>query len=237
MSDDKDENDYKESVSGFKITGDWNSIVEHGERISYTLEKIGIKDHKSGLDEYNEWRPKITEDRTDISEKTADSASIDTDDENPKEDITKAKEKASEGVSDISDADARNAYNDSTESAKHTVNAIKGATKETFKKSEKIIYENVMTKLSPYYFDNPLISANISKKSDNVFSFEININIDEVKTKVSDNLQDVYDDVDQKDMKEHLDSTELDTIDEEKAENHIAAELDSDKPDLNFSDD
>lgn len=233
MSDDNGKNDYKESVSGFKITGDWNRIVEHGERISYTLEKIGIKDHQSELDEYNEWRPKTPENSSDISEKTADNASIDTDNENPKEDISKAKEKASEGVSDITDADARNAYDDSTESAKHTVSAIKGATKETFKKSEEIIYENVMTKLSPYYFDNSLISANISKKSDNVFSFEININVDDLKTKVSDNLQNVYDDVDQKDMKEHLDSTELDTIDEEKAENHIAAELDSDKSDTN----
>lgn len=233
MSDDKNEKDYKESISGFKITGDWSSIVEHGERISYLLKEIGVKSHKNDLDEYNKWRPKTPETSSDISEKTANSASIDSNDKNPKNEIERAKEKASESFSDITDADPKDAYNDSTESAKHTASAITTITKETFKKSEKLIYENVMTKISPYYFDNKLISANISKKSENVFTFEININVDEIKTKVSDNLQKNYEDIDRKRIAEDLDESEVDTVDEEITDKHIAAELNSDKPDIN----
>lgn len=228
MSDDNGKNDYEESVSGFKITGDWNRIVEHGERISYTLDKIGIKDYQPELDEYNKWRPKTPEDSSDISEKTADSASIDTtEDEKPKDEIDMAKQKASDSVSDISDIDTSDAYSDSAESAKHTINAIKSVTKETFRKSERIVYENIMTKMSPYYFDNSLVSANISKKSENEFSFEININIDEIKEEVSDNLQDIYDNVERKDMTSKLDSTKVDTVSEEKTKDHMAAEFDS----------
>lgn len=234
MPDSEEEKDYQESISGFKITGDWSSIVEHGERISYVLKQIGIKnEHQKSLDEYNEWRPKTVEDSSDISKKTANSASIDTDNKDPKDEINKAKEKASDSVSDISDKDPKDAYNDSTESAKHTASAIKSITKEKFKKSEEMVYENIMTKISPYYFDNQLISANISKKSENIFTFEININVDEIKKEVSDNLQGVYDDIDRKNITKSLDSTEIDTINEETTEKHTAAELNSDESDVN----
>jgi hypothetical protein len=233
MSDNNGKNDYQESVSGFKIIGDWSNIVEHGERISYTLERIGIQDYESELNEYNEWRPKTAENSSDISERTADSASIDTsEDKEPKDEINIAKQKASDSVSEIGDIDTSNAYNDSAESAKHTLNAIKSVTKETFRKSEEMVYENIMTKMSPYYFDNSLISANISKKSENKFSFEININVDELKQKMSNNLQDVYNNVDRKEITRQLDSVELDNTSHEESKNHVAAELKSDSSNI-----
>lgn len=233
MSDDNDNSDFSESISGFKIIGDWDEIVEHGERISYTLKKIGVGEYQEELDEYNNWRPKAVENDKDISKKTADKASIDEDNNeknnDPKGEINKAKEKVSESVSDISDKEPKKAYNDTSKSAKHAYNAVRNMSRKTFRKGEEAVYENVMTKLSPYYFDNKLISANISQKSNNKYEFEVNINIDEFKKSVSDDLQDIYDDIKRKNITNELKSSDIDTIDENETEEHIAAELESDE--------
>lgn len=49
---------------------------------------------------------------------------------------------------------------------------------------EEFVYENVMTKISPCYFDNNLISANLSKISDDEYRLEININDDDLNNRL-----------------------------------------------------
>lgn len=233
MSDNNNSDDFSESISGFRVTGEWDEIVEHGERISYTLKKIDVGEYQDYLDEYNNWRPKAVENNKDISKKTADKASIDEDDNeknnNPKDEINKAREKVSESVSDISDKEPKKAYNDTSESAKHAYNAVRNISRKTFRKGEEAVYENIMTKLSPYYFDNKLISANVSQISNNKYEFEVNVNVDNIKQNVSDDLQDIYDDIKRKNITKELKSSDIDTFDIDEAEEHIAAELESDE--------
>ena len=55
-----------------------------------------------------------------------------------------------------------------------------------------------MTRIAPYYFDNGLVSANVSRAGrgdDPDYEFEVNVNDDDLKIRVSNRLADLESDV------------------------------------------
>lgn len=181
--------DYTESVSGFKRTGTWGEIVEHGERISFALEELGIK--KDEVDEYNDWRPKLTENvSTDINDKTAEKATMDkSGSENPKKEIKSAGEEITNTYKNFGEPEE--AFRNWVHSIGYAAKAVDSITRKSIRNVEKIIYKNVMTVISPYYFDNNLISANIARinKKPHKYRLEVNINEDALKKDVSEKLE------------------------------------------------
>lgn len=65
----------EERISGFKTTGDWGDVIEHGERNMRVLMEVGIADDsdlETALEQWGEWRPKAHERlEDDVNEKTA----------------------------------------------------------------------------------------------------------------------------------------------------------------------
>lgn len=186
--------DFEKSVSGFLVKGKWTEIVEHGERIAYALKQID-SDNKMDKEirEYNEWRPKASEALSeDVSDKTAKQASLDeSKTESPKKNIKNAGEDIAKSCSSYKHP--RDMMSLWVGSIKSTVKSLEMATKKVFRNTEIAVYKNIMTRISPYYFDNKLVSANIKKKSDYTYIFEVNINIDDMKDKVHSKLNE-YDD-------------------------------------------
>ena len=95
----------KEGISGFEVSGTWEEIVEHGERITEALRDAGVT--AESLTEWQSWRPKAT-DRIDaeMSEKTAAQASVaegagERADASPGDDLRTAGEKATDGIDDV----------------------------------------------------------------------------------------------------------------------------------------
>lgn len=185
----------KEGVAGFKATGTWPDVVEHGERISRALRECGVE----GVDfeEWEEWRPKSTEHiETDVSEKTADQASVaegegERKGKSPNEDLRTAGQRLTESYEDLEeDTDA--AIDKWHDSVDYVTRAADSAGRKMLRRVEHTVYQKVMTQLAPYYFDNGLISANITRTGANGdrgrFVFEVNINDDDLKERVSDEL-------------------------------------------------
>jgi hypothetical protein len=48
-----------------------------------------------------------------------------------------------------------------------------------------------MTQVSPYYFDNELVSANVRRAARDDYVFEVNVNDDDLKIHVSNKLADL----------------------------------------------
>ena len=205
----------EESISGFKVRGDWATVVEHGERVTRALRDAGVHDpdHDYGarfdraFEEWEEWRPKAHETlERDVSEKTADQASVEEGKgekagKDPDEDIKTAGEKLSESYEQLEEDDAEAAVDNWKESIDYVARAADSASRKALRRVEDTVYQNVMTQLAPYYFDNELISANIQQSARNAdngesFAFEINVNDDELKDDVSDSLADYEDEVD-----------------------------------------
>jgi len=196
----------EESVSGFKIRGGWADVVEHGERLTRALKDIAeqedVEIDTDALEEFDEWRPKSHERLDeDVSEKTAEQASVDEGKgerkgKDPDEDLQTAGEKLSESYENLADPDE--AVDKWGESIDYVARAADSAGRKALRKVEDTVYQNVMTQLAPYYFDNELISANLRRVSDEnpEYVFEVNVNDDDLKIRVSNQLADYEQEVD-----------------------------------------
>jgi hypothetical protein len=194
----------EESVSGFKRRGTWGDIVEHGERITRALRDAGADG--DALEEWDEWRPKSHERLgEDVSEKTAEQASVGEGEgekagKAPDEDLRTAGEKLSESYERVEEGDNEGAVAQWQDSINYVARAADSAGRKALRAVEGTVYRKVMTQLAPYYFDNELVSANVQKTArgddDERFSFEVNINDDDLKTAVSERLAEYEDGVD-----------------------------------------
>jgi len=191
--------DVEESVSGFKLRGSWGEIVEHGERITRALKDLADDGHAvdgDALAEWDEWRPKADERLgEDVSEKTAAQASVAEGEgekagKAPDEDLKRAGEKLSESYDNLEEPGE--AVDEWRESINYVARAADSATRKALRKVEGSVYENLMTQLSPYYFDNELVSANLNRADADAgeYVFEINVNDDDLKIRVSNKLAD-----------------------------------------------
>lgn len=216
----------EESISGFKVRGEWSDVVEHGERITQALretEADSDDQFTAAFNEWNEWRPKAHERLSeDVNEKTADQASVD-EGKGEKagkaatDDVRTAGEKLSESYEKIEDGDDEGAVDRWQDSIEYVTRAADSVGRKALRTVENTVYQKVMTQLAPYYFDNELVSANIQKTTQSngepEFIFEVNINDDELKERVSEQLGEFEDTID----RWHV-TTEKDTANAEAAE-------------------
>jgi hypothetical protein len=195
----------EESVSGFKIRGGWVDVVEHGERIARALEEIADEHEvdRGALTEFDEWRPKSHERLDeDVNQKTAEQATVEEgtgerEGKEPNEDLQTAGEKLAESYGTLDEPDE--AVDRWSESIDYVARAADSASRKAIRKVEDSVYRNVMTRMSPYYFDNDLISANIQRVASDdrpVYVFEVNVNDDDLKIRVSNLLADYESTVD-----------------------------------------
>lgn len=180
--------DLEISVSGIKCSGDWSSIVKHGEMISEALKSTSI-DAEKQLSEWDRWKPEHGENTNDIEKRTAEMTSID----------KNSREKNGIG---IGDEIKRLRYKlDKYSSIKniliisldHTRLATDTIIRTGTRRLEKLVYKNIMTTLSPCYFDNKMFSANIHESSlisDNEeYTLEVKIENDEIMNSVRSYLR------------------------------------------------
>ncbi len=147
--------------------------------------------------EWDEWRPKPHEQiDEDVSEKTAKQASIDEGEgekarKSPDEDIQTAVERLTESYEKLEKDNVPSAVEKAGVSVEYVARAADTAGRKALRIVEDTVYQRVMTQLSPYYFDNELISATLQqfmRDEKEEFIFEVNINNDELKAKVSERL-------------------------------------------------
>ncbi|MGM0397479.1 MAG: DUF5828 family protein [Halobacteriota archaeon] len=194
----------EERLSGFVARGTWEDVVEHGERITKALRETGAHEaYPDQFDAWTEWRPKMHERiEAEVSEKTAEQASV-TEGEGEQagktadEDLQTAGERLSESYEHLEDDDTESAVEKWQDSLDYVARAADTASRKALRKVEDTVYRKVMTQVAPYYFDNELISANIQRvRSQEEFVFEVNINDEECKDSVRDQLYSYEEDFD-----------------------------------------
>lgn len=190
----------EETLSGFKRRGTWAEVVEHGERVALALREAGADE--ALLAEFDEWRPKA-HDRIDeeVNERTADQASVgegagEQAGKDAEDDLRDAGEELTESYRELEDADTEGAVERWRASLDHVVRAADTAGRKALRTVEKGVYRRVMTRVAPYYFDNDLVSANLSQvRSQDEFVLEVNVTDDDLKEAVSEALAE-YEDID-----------------------------------------
>jgi hypothetical protein len=216
----------EETVSGFSVTGTWQDVVEHGERITRAL-----KDHPdekavddAALEKWDEWRPKSHERLDeDVNHKTAEQAAVGEGEgekagKKPDEDLRTAGEKLTESYERLEE-DPDEAIERWGESVGHVVRAADSAGRKALRAVEGAVYRNVMTRIAPYYFDNDLVSANLDRVGDGEYRLEVNVNDDDLKIKVSNALADYEQSVDRWHVDTEKETEALEAV--EGGEGHV----------------
>ena len=186
----------EERIAGFKVQDDWDGVVEHGERITEALRDADRTG--DAVEEWDEWRPKSEDDlNPEIRDRTAEQAHIDQGPgerkgQSPGEDMLNAGEKLTDAYEDIEQNNTDEAIEDWHRSLQYITRALDSASREVIRPAEDMVYKRVMTKLSPFYFDNDLIHANIRHgraRNREQYIFEVNITDDELKIVVGEHLR------------------------------------------------
>lgn len=186
----------EERVSGFRVRGSWDDIVAHGKQITGVLRESDADEE--ALEEWDEWRPKEHEQlEEDVSEKTVEKASIEEGSgeragKAASEDLEQASKRAIESIEKAEGDGPEDILGKWEESLAHALRAVDTTTRKAVRTVETAVYEQVMTRFAPYYFDNDLVSANIRQTSrledSDEFVFEVNVNDDQLKEQVSQRL-------------------------------------------------
>jgi len=228
MSDKSDSNieQREETISGYKLTGDWESVVELGERVGAAIRRVLKKredtegeqaDNYRNLEEFEEWRPKLEDDTEKISEKTAEKASVEEGTgekagESVKENVNNAQNGVKETVDSASSLETDEVKDNVTETVSETQKATDSLFRKTLRWIEENVYEHIMTLISPYYFDNELVNANLNDKRGEKYRLEINIADDSIRDDVRDEMTDIDDEAPRWRMEAEIDTEAVEEV-------------------------
>lgn len=197
--------DMQETISGFKSTGQWIDIVEHGERMSAAINRVLSREENEGedtenysslIDEFEDWRPKAEDKTEKISERTAEKASTnpgksEQEGKTVREEVSDAQEGMKDVVDSATSLDTEEVKDNMNESVEHTQRATDSFLRKCIRWIETNVYKHIMTKISPYYFDNELINANLSENRDGTYTLEVNISDDKLSSRVKDEIDEI----------------------------------------------
>jgi hypothetical protein len=193
----------EERISGFRVEGDWDDVVAHGDRISKALQDLGSQAHprldarryREALHEFDHWRPRAGETfEGDLRPRTAEQASVHRGEGEQKghssgDDLERAGQTlvAPESVAYVDASVGRRL----AEASRLTGRALDTGLRGLLRNVEETIYEHLMTRTAPCYFDNRIVSANLAEiaNDDEQYQFEIDINADELKQKVARHVE------------------------------------------------
>jgi len=183
-------------LNGFKTTGSWSDVVEHCEKLSVVFKHIldnkkkyndiNHEELRKCFEEWKKWRPEANEFLSEeINERTSEHNAVDVKSEFITQKVAKAHHSFIEAVS------VSNPNSERKNSLKTGLLSIRSIVRILVQSVESFVYSNIMTKVSPYYFDNNLISANIQQKRSGEYVFETNINNDMVQNILEIQLDDI----------------------------------------------
>jgi len=186
----------EERVSGFRGRGSWADVVDHGDRITRALRAAGVDE--TALTAWEGWRPKA-EDRleAEVSERTVEEATLDEGPgeragQPPSEDLERASERAVESIETADGDGPGDVVEKWAESLEHLLRAADTTARRAVRTVESTVYEEVMTRFTPYYFDDEPVSATLRRttrlEDGDEFVFEVTVSDDDLRAELSRRL-------------------------------------------------
>ncbi len=185
----RNEGEEKLTQSGFVFEGSWTEICQIAEYLKELFEAKDVSE--KDLNDYDDWKPKPKESSEDMDKKTAKIASL-----NKKKferEYEGNKKKIKNLVQGFSTTETEYDMSDKFRDLFQVVGEIIGANSlQFFRSFEEIIYESIMLKFNPKYFDTEELSINLRDKDNNRYVFTVNV-LDEdlrkfIKKRFSDSL-------------------------------------------------
>ncbi len=179
------------TTAGIKYRGTWEEICKFAEYLSEIIKDYfdSLKD----LSDYNNWKPEKEEDEEELSERTAEEASIEKTKmekkfDGPKEELSDASSDILDSIEKVANGkDPRGKIKKACERIGRTMGA--GSIK-SIRELEKRIYEKMMLQLNPYYFDARDFSINLENGNDSdIYTMTLNIPDEKLRNNVQEEVK------------------------------------------------
>lgn len=176
-----------ETNAGVKAKGTWNEICDFLGELQLSLKDYLDEDSAQRL---HNWRPRENEDTEELKEKTVEDASLDK--KKVEEECGNKKEELKEGSKDIARSVKKAKKGKSKEKlkngAKKVAKAVGSESIEMLRDAEETVYEKIMLKLNPYYFDDDDFSINFKKERSGEYTINVNATDEELRKDLKRNL-------------------------------------------------
>ncbi|MFW5898226.1 MAG: DUF5828 family protein [Candidatus Saliniplasma sp.] len=181
----------EQTNSGVRFQGDWHEVVLFSHVLAKFLEDNAT--HRETVDVYEKWMPQDGEEEKDIKKKTAAGACIkhkkvEEGFKGFKEELNDAEHKLADSVHDI--VNGRSPTEDVGQAVKDIERLVAAESLKSLRKMERSIYNHIMLKFNPYYFDTEDFSVNLECKNKNRYALSINISTEELRNKVQKRFED-----------------------------------------------
>ncbi len=188
-----------ETHSGIKLEGDWDDICDFARRLETVLKdgyeqkekeagEEAKEEYEESIENYHEWRPREEEDEKDITERTAKDATVEEQEVEENfngtgEELHKAGEKVKKTIESATDEEK--SAPEELKDASKCINRLVGAKSlESIRKLERTIYEKIMLKFNPYYFNTEHFSVNLEEIGHNKYMLTVNIPDEKLRDKI-----------------------------------------------------
>jgi len=175
--------------NGLRITGSWNRICGFSRELEDLMK--GSEGDEESIRDFNGWRPRENERRKDLKKRTAEKASmkkkkVEKDFKGVKKEISRASKKLKRSVKEI--VNEENPVDELKDASKSIGKTIAAESFESVRKMEKFIYEKIMLKFTPYYFDTEDLSINLEKKGKDRYILNVNIMDEKIRNKIKEKI-------------------------------------------------
>lgn len=176
--------------SGVKKKGDIEDVAEFAREVENSLKE---KVEDDSIKEFDEWRPRETDDSKTIKEKTVKSASIpetgpEKKTEGVKKDFSKAGQAAKKATEKIGNGESPE--EEVKKVPKRFLRPLYSNSVKILRGVEEEIYSRLMVKLNPYFFDAKDFSVNLTEDRKGQYVMDVNVPNDDCRKTLKKDFSD-----------------------------------------------
>lgn len=188
----------QETVSGIRVTGDWDDVAETGEEVTDALKDAAVDEEQ--VADWEQWRPRRSEAVEEVREKTVEQAvvkenAVESNSGSVRDTANDAAEAMSDAVREASAGRPQDAAARGARAARSALYVLDTVARKLFRRFEQAVYRHIIVRTNPFYFDGEMVSARFQRRNglnpvaeQEEFELSVDINDDEVKERVSERM-------------------------------------------------
>jgi len=180
--------------AGIRYQGDWEEICDFADYLSDIIDDH--IDDDEALSDYNHWKPEEDGSEKDLSKRTAEDASMEKTDieknfNGAKEELNGARDNLLDSIEHATNGDdPRGKIKRACKKIGRTMGA---KSIESVREMEKQIYDKIMLKLNPFYFDDESFSINLEKNNgSDLYTLTLNIPNEKIREDVKKRIKEDF---------------------------------------------
>lgn len=169
------EENIKETNAGVKKQGEIEEVADFSDKVKNEMEDSGIDSET--VERFKKWSPDQEDTRQDIKKKTVEEASIDEkniekESNGIKQDLAEARQQAGKAGKKVKEKDRPE--KELKEASKNVSKPFMSSLLKCSRFLEKEIYDKIMLKFNPYYFDSKEVTADLREKRNGKYDMDVN---------------------------------------------------------------